>query len=80
LVGQLGDLYPKNMTPVGEDKPSYDYPDVWQFPSWYMTPTGVFFGPSFPRAARAAEAEDDWSVLPYAAIRPHPGGVKLSLP
>ncbi len=71
------------MTPGGreyDDECAYDDPSVWQFPSFYLTPKGIFFGPSYARAARVCEANDEWSVLPYARIVKHPGWVPLAFP
>jgi len=48
--------------------------------SWHMTPKGLFIGPSYARAARVCEANDDWSVLPWETVRRHPGRLRLTLP
>jgi len=83
LEHELAAVYPSKMTPgdnAGDDECGYDDPSVWQFPSFYLTPKGVFFEPSFARVARACEANDDWSVLPYARIVKHPGRVSLTFP
>lgn len=82
LEQQLAQVYASKITPGdnAEDDCGYDDPSVWQFPSFYLTPKGVFFRPSFARAARVCEANDDWSVLPYARIAKHPGRVSLAFP
>lgn len=78
LVRQWQRIYPQEMKSTGsEDDCGYDDPSVWQFVSWHMTPRGLFIGPSFARVARACEANDDWSVLPWAAVRKHPGRLGL---
>lgn len=83
LEQELAEVYPSKMTPgdnADDDECGYDDPSVWQFPSFYLTPKGIFFGPSFARVARVCEANDDWSVLPYARIVKHPGRVPLAFP
>lgn len=80
LAARLAVLYPSQMAGDGDDECGYADPSVWQFSNWYLTPDGVFLMPSFPRVARVCEANDDWSLLPYAEVKKHPGGVALSLP
>ena len=80
LVAQFGRIYPKQMAPTQDDDCSYDDPSLWAYPNWYLTAKGVYFGPSFPRAARACEANDDWSVLPWALVRQHPGPLRDAIP
>jgi hypothetical protein len=81
LVQQLTAQYPTQMKGTkSDDDCGYDDPSVWEFVSWHLTQKGVFFGPSFPRVARVCESNDDWSMLPWATIRLHPGRVPLKLP
>lgn len=81
LVQQWKRLYPRHMQPAkNDDDCGYADPAVWQFVSWHMTPKGIFLGPSFARVARVCEANDDWSVLPWALVHQHPGRLPLSLP
>jgi hypothetical protein len=68
------------MAPTQDDDCSYDDPSLWAYPNWHLTAKGVYFGPSFPRAARACEANDDWSVLPWAFVRQHPGPLRDAIP
>lgn len=81
LARQWRQLYPQETTATGgEDDCGYDDPGVWQFVSWHMTPKGLFIGPSYARAARVCEANDDWSVLPWETVRRHPGRLRPGLP
>jgi hypothetical protein len=83
LEQQLATLYPEKMTPgdhADDDECGYDDPSVWQFPTWYLTPHGIYFEPSFARAARVCEANADWPLLPYVRIVQHPGRLSLTLP
>lgn len=80
LAARLAALYPSHVAGDGDDECGYDDPSVWQFVNWYLTPDGVFLMPSFPRFARVCETNDDWSLLPYAEVKKHPGGAVLSLP
>ena len=81
LVAQFNRLYPKLMQPTNsEDECSYNDVELWQYNNWYLTPAGIFFGPSFPRVARACEASDDWSIVPWALVRKHPGPLGNAIP
>lgn len=81
LLAQFNRLYPKWMQPTdSEDACSYNDVALWQYGNWHLTPAGVFFGPSFPRAARACEASDDWSIVPWALVRTHPGPLGNAIP
>ena len=81
LLAQFNRLYPKLMQPAdSEDECSYNDVAFWQYGNWHLTPAGVFFGPSFPRAARACEASDDWSIVPWALVRKHPGPLGNAIP
>ncbi|MEP6899466.1 MAG: hypothetical protein ABI870_13135 [Rhodanobacter sp.] len=82
LETELAAQYPKQMTPGhgDDDECGYDDPGVWQFPGWYLTPKGIFFEPSFARAARVCESNADWPLLPYARVVKHPGRLSLTLP
>lgn len=80
LVSQLHAAHPEDMKkPATEDDCDYTDVSVWDFPSWYFTEKGLYFGPYFARAMRACEGPE-WSVLPYSVIKAHPGGVKARLP
>lgn len=81
LVGQLQTLAPEEMKKPGAEDQDCDFNDakIWDFPAWYFTPTGIYFGPSFPRVMRACESPE-WSVVPYSVAKQHPGGVPLELP
>ena len=70
--------HPKDMVsdPEGCD---YNDPSVWQFVSWYLTPKGLYVGPSFPRVARACEYPE-WSVLPWKLVNQHPGALGVTQP
>lgn len=80
LVAQLKATQPADMqAPATEDDCDYTDPSVWEFPSWYFTEEGIYFGPYFARVARACEGPE-WSVVPYSVVKAHPGGTKLRLP
>lgn len=81
LVAQLLKLYPSEMTVIaeGENDCNYDEKDPWQFPGWYFTEQGIKLEPSFAHVA-AVCGFVDWSVLPYAVVKQHPGAVNLQLP
>ena len=78
LAKTMKQLHPKDMPKIGADGDGCDYNDssVWQFPSWYLTPAGIYLGPSFARVMRACEYPD-WSVLPWKVVRAHAGRIKL---
>ena len=81
LLAQFNRLYPTLMQPTdSEDEGNYNDVEFWQYGNWHLTPAGVFFGPSFPRAARACEASDDWSIVPWALVRKHPGPLGNAIP
>lgn len=77
LAEQLRKLYPSS---ISDGDCDYSDASVWEFPSWYLTPRGISFTPSFARFARVCEANDDWSVIPYAITNKHPGALGLVLP
>ena len=80
VVDHFKSLYPKMMMPTAkDDECNYADPSVWQFVSWYLTPKGVYLGPSFPRVARACEYPD-WSVVPYRLVNRHRGPARVRLP
>ena len=80
LVSQLQAAHPDEMkAPDTEDDCDYTDESVWDFPSWYFTEKGLYVGPYFARVMRACESPE-WSVVPYSAIKAHPGGVKVQLP
>lgn len=79
LVEQWKRLYPTQLEP-SQDDCDYADPGVWQFVSWHMSPEGIVLGPSFARAMRVCEANDDWSTLPWRVVRRHPGPLARDLP
>lgn len=79
LVEQWKRLYSTETEPSDDDC-DYADPGVWQFVSWSMEPEGIVLGPSFARAMRVCEANDDWSVLPWRVVRQHPGRLAQDLP
>ena len=68
IVAILGQLYPAEMKPddgePAEDRCDYADPSVWDFPSWYLTPEGLYLGAYFARVQRPCD-EPDWSVIPW---------------
>lgn len=77
LVKQFTALYSSK---IKDDDCDYTDSGVWNFPSWYLTSKGISLTPSFARVERVCEANDDWSVLPYALANKHPGRLHLVLP
>lgn len=73
VVALLRKLYPTEMPDeqeaAQEDSDSCDYgdPDVWNFPSWYLTKDGLYLGAVFARVSRACD-EPDWSIIPWHAL------------
>ncbi|MDT3718582.1 hypothetical protein [Pseudomonas oryzihabitans] len=66
-------LYPELMqAPAPGDGCDYRSADVWQFAPWYLTPEGLYLGPTFFRAARNCD-EPGGTLVPYAEVRKHPG-------
>lgn len=74
LASMMAKRHPKDV----EDMEGCDYtdPEVWKFVSWYALDDGLYFGPSFARAARNCEYPE-WSVLPWKDIALHPGRVRI---
>lgn len=80
LVATLSAAWPQEMdAPQEESECDYRSAAIWQFPGWYLTPQGIWFGPAFPRVLRACEGPS-WSVVPWNIVRQHPGGLSLDLP
>jgi len=81
LSAQFKTIAPKQQKKAREEDDECDFndPEIWNFPSWYFTPKGIYFGPSFARAIRSCEGPT-WSVLPYSVVKAHLGGVKVGLP
>lgn len=77
LAQQFVALYPSK---VKDDDCDYSDASVWDYPSWYLTAKGMSFTPSFARAMRVCEANDDWSEIPYRITNKHPGRLHLTLP
>ncbi|GAB3252184.1 DUF3298 domain-containing protein [Chitinimonas naiadis] len=75
----MAQRYPRQVKPQRGDECDYRDKAVWRFPSWYLTPKGLYLGPSFPRALRACEYPD-WAVLPWSVLRQHPGAGFSRLP
>jgi hypothetical protein len=67
LVALLKRYHPKEMAASEEDGCSYDDPDVWSFPSAYLTPEGLFVAAYFARVARACDAPE-WAVIPWREL------------
>ena len=80
LVSQWRQIVPDMLPEPADDlECNYADPNIWDFPSWYLSAEGIVFDPIFPRVARACEGPE-WSVLPYALVRKHPGRLRLALP
>ena len=74
-------LYPKQAKPSapGDEADACDYgdPGVWSYANWYATPKGLHVSATFARVMRVCD-DPDWSVIPWADVRRHPGKVKLA--
>lgn len=66
LVTLLQRLYPAEMK-VNGDECDYNNPNVWSFPTWYLTKRGLYIGASFARAERPCD-NPEWSVVPYTEL------------
>jgi hypothetical protein len=77
LIRQLKKRYPRQMMGDKDHCGYTDDPDAWVFANWYLTPSGVFFIPTFPHAAENCTMTDHWSLLPYSEIRKHPGRLRV---
>jgi len=62
----LDQLYPEKMKP--QEGCRYDTPDVWQFPTWYLTPTGLFVGSFAPGIDHSCDAPS-WSIIPFEKLK-----------
>ncbi|WP_278388726.1 hypothetical protein [Pseudomonas oryzihabitans] len=80
VIGLFTRLYPELMqAPADGDGCDYRSADVWQFAPWYLTPKGLYLGPTFFRAARNCD-EPGGTLVPYAEVRKHPGPLVGLLP
>ncbi|MGH8147528.1 MAG: hypothetical protein ACREPY_14500 [Rhodanobacteraceae bacterium] len=82
LVKQFTAIYPERMSGI-EPICNFANPRIWMGAKWYLTPQGIFFYPDFTRAPQSSyvcAASDDWSLLPWARLKDHPGRFKLKLP
>lgn len=66
--------------PNSDDQCHYSEFYPWQYPTWYMTPDGIFIVPSYDHAERSCQSNDTWSVLPWSVVRKYPGRLRLTLP
>lgn len=84
IVKLMRRLHPGEMPAEGarpsEDSDECDYgdPDVWDFPSWYLTKDGLYLSAIFPRVNRACDSPD-WSVIPWSAITLTPTNTGISV-
>ena len=72
IVELLKSIYPDQMKSLETDEEHCDYTDseVWDFPNWYFTDKGLYFGAVFARAARVCDSPE-WSVIPYKFLKPY---------
>ncbi len=80
LYRQLTRLYPQDMQGGKEGGAGalYSVGD-FDFPVWYLTPQGLYVSPTVARAVRATEYPE-FTLLPWALVRQHPGALPLALP
>ncbi|MGE8496854.1 MAG: hypothetical protein ACN6O6_05040 [Pseudomonas sp.] len=80
LVEQWRTIAPGELSGAGDDdRCDYSDPEVWDYPSWYLSDKGIVFDPVFARVDRSCEGPE-WPVLPYAVVKNHPGRLQLALP
>ncbi len=81
LVELLTSLYPGQMAePKEEGKCNYSDPGIWQYGSWYFTPSGIFIHPEF-RHFDMECGEEKWSVISYSTADKYKNpSVRLMLP
>lgn len=80
LLRTLQQLHPAEFAEdSGDEGCDYHDPGVWHDSGWRLTPKGIVFGAYFPRVARVCD-NPDWSVIPWAVVKRHPGLKPYSLP
>ncbi len=81
LVDLLSGLYPAQMvSPKDEEGCDFRDNSVWQYGSWYFTPSGIFLKPWF-RHFQMECSEENWSVILYKTVAKFNNpGVHLVLP
>jgi len=83
IVELFRSIYPDQMKPPREsDEQQCDFtdPEVWDFPNWYFTEKGLYFGAVFGRVARVCD-QPEWSVIPYKLLTPYLNpNAKVKLP
>jgi len=74
-------LYPKDVGTDNKQDDDCDYrdPELWNFPSFYFTPTGLHLAAYFARVARACD-NPDWAIVPWKIVNQHHGVLGLVLP
>lgn len=85
VARRMATLYPTLATPADADADTrddadpcdYTDPGVWSFADWYVTPKGLHLSATFARVIRLCD-DPEWSVIPWADLRRHPGRVKLA--
>ena len=75
LAAMMARRHPKDVVDSEADC-DYTDPEVWKYVSWYVRDDGLYFGPSFARAARNCEYPE-WPVLPWKDIERHAGRVHI---
>ncbi|WDR35283.1 hypothetical protein NN484_22725 [Pseudomonas serboccidentalis] len=80
VIKQFTALYPTEMKkPAQDDDCDFTDESIWGTSPWYFTDKGLYLGAYFARVQRSCD-RPDWSVLPYAVVKQHPGAVELQLP
>lgn len=75
VVAQLKAAHPSEFG-KRDDECEYSDSGMWEFPAWYATPKGIHVAAYFPRYARACD-DPDWAILPWKAVDPHAGAVRI---
>jgi uncharacterized protein YdcH (DUF465 family) len=69
IMNILTELYPEQMKKQkSKDDCDYSNSEVWNFPSWYLSPKGLYVGASFAMVARVCDSPG-FSFIPYDILR-----------
>lgn len=68
ITATLKRLYPEKMQ--ASSPCNYADPKSWQFPTWYLTPKGLYVGAFLPGIDRSCD-NPAWSFIPYTDLSPY---------
>lgn len=61
VLAILKKMYPEN---INDDHCNYTDAKAWQFPTWYLTPEGLYLGAVMPGIDRSCD-HPAWPIIPY---------------